>query len=342
MNVSWREQFYYQVGSMISQGLDVRTSIGIFAEELTKETLRIEVGQVLHCLDEGQSFSEALKSLKGITPTEVVNVEIAEETGTLAHVLSELADYLRTRKEQKRLVISALAYPSLVIFTAIVTILFMLAFIVPMFQSVFDRVGGELPWLTQSIVDLSDGLTNNLTSVFVLFLISIFGFWLFRKNRTLGIFIDQISLKIPFLGHSILVSHLARFSGAMHLLLSNGKSLTSALDHLSQLDLSYNILVSVEAAHRGIIEGEFLYEALGRHRIFPRRMISMIRVGEESGSLDKTFKMLQNQYQAEQRYQTSIIGSVLEPALIIIVGLIVGIILISMYLPMFQMSTVIQ
>jgi type IV pilus assembly protein PilC len=273
------------------------------------------------------------------SPYEFYSIEIGEETGTLNTVVKYLVSYYARVIEQKRKIISAFSYPVLVLLTAFGALSFMLGFVVPMFEEIFTRYGHDLPWITQIVVSISRYFTDNgLMIVFIAIIFVIFIFYLLKlpvvkKN------LSFVLLKIPYFGELLQKIILLRFCTAFELLSKAHTPLSESLELLQKMITFYPIAISFEGIKQNIRKGESLYNSMKLYPIYDKRMLSLIRVAEQVNRLDQTFETLKEQYTEEINYKTTMMGNVLEPVLIILVGSIVGLILISMYLPIFEFSS---
>lgn len=287
----------------------------------------------------GASLSDTVQQSNKFSTYEYQSIRIGEETGKLGEVvLKELALYYKSKIGQRRKIISALTYPIIVLCTSFGAVFFMLKFVVPMFADVFTRFGGELPWITAFILRVS----NVIDSAFIWVLLVSIAIFIFlyinRKKIWYRKWSTHIILKIPVVGEIIRKIHLARFANTMRLLVGTNTPLLYAVQLIEQMTYFYPIQQSLRQAEQSIIRGKSLHESLAVFDFYPPKIIQLIRVGEEVNRLEFFFETIANQLTEEVEYQTSTISTVLEPLIIIFLGLVVGLILIAMYLPMFQMS----
>jgi type IV pilus assembly protein PilC len=215
----------------------------------------------------------------------------------------------------------------------------MLLFIVPMFNDIFKRFGGELPYMTRVIINLSGFIKS-----YFLLVLAIFGgggYLLYRNREQPGMrkFTSQLARRIPVIGRIIYAVQLARFCSSMALLLSSKVPIIRSINLISQMITFYPIQITLEAMARDIMNGEGLHESMARFPVYSRKMVSLLKVGEEVNKLDVFFEKLSQQYSTDVDHQTGLLNTFLEPVMIIFLGVVVGFILLSMYLPMFQVST---
>ena len=333
-----KEGFYLELNTLLSSGVDIRSALDLLADEQTKPAHKTLIKSIHDSIVEGASLSDALKTSEYFTPYEYFSVQIGEESGKLNEVLKELARFYTKKLKQRRQMINALSYPSLILFTSIAAVVFMLAFIVPMFSDVFTRFGGKLPALTQSIISLSEFFADQLPAMSLL-MISLIIFIFYNKNKTwFRRYGTALFLKIPVIGEVYAGIHLARFCSAMALLIGSRVPLLRAIQLVRQMMNFYPINISLDEIEKGILNGKSLHSTMKGFKIYSPRMISLLKVGEEVNSLDSFFDKLGKSYAEEAEHKTGLLSTFLEPVMIIFLGVIVGFILIAMYLPMFQLS----
>jgi type IV pilus assembly protein PilC len=331
---------YQELGVLLGAGVDIKSALELISQEQVKKKDSILINTVKDKVISGAGLSEALKETKYFSDYEIFSLQIGEETGKNVKILEELSEYYKVKIKHKRQAVSALSYPLIVLTTSVGVLAFMLNVIVPMFSDVFLRFGGQLPYLTRLVISVSDFFKDYffLVAAFIGSLVVLMNtqkkkLW-FRKYGA------SVLLRIPVLGELIRKIYLARFCHSMHLLISSRIPLIRALQLVKQMINYYPIEVSIGVIEKKIMNGESLSDALSQFPFYHRRMISLIRVGEEVNRLDDFFDKLSKQYVEDIDHQSKILSSMIEPVLIIFLGLIVGVILIAMYLPMFSLSTV--
>lgn len=334
-----KEAFYSEMAVLISAGVDIRASLQLIEEEQTKKSNKEIIRQIKEDIIKGATLSEAFQRSNNFTPYEYYSIQIGEETGKLSQVLTQLSKFYVSKLKQKRQFISALSYPLLILFTSIGAVTFMLYFIVPMFSDIFKRFGGELPGTTQFIISASNVLSENIVYL-LLFIGLVTIFVVLNRNKIwFKKYLALVVIKIPVLGQVVKGIYLARFCSSMHLLIGSKVPLLRALQLIKQMINFYPISQSLSGIETAILQGEQLNQALSRYKIYERRLVALIKVGEEVNQLDVFFGKLATSYTEDVEHRTSLLGTFLEPILIIFLGVVVGFILIAMYLPMFQLST---
>jgi len=334
-----KEHFYSSLNTLFVSGIDIKTSLEIILEENTKEKYRDIYSKLKEEVINGDSLSEAMIKSKQFSPYEYQSIVIGEESGRLPIVLNELARYYTNKIKQRRQITSALTYPILVLFTALTAIIFMMNFIVPMFVDVFKRFGGELPKLTQFIVKLSETISGNMWLFFLTVVLIIVFILTFRKKQWYRKYSSYLLLKTPFAGDMANKIYLARFSQAMALLLGSSTPMLKAIQLANKMIGFYPFEKALSNIEDMVLHGKPFHQGLKEYKLFDSRMVSLTKVAEEVNKLDTMFETLYSQYTNDIEHKASVLTGILEPLLIIFVGIIVAIILISMYLPLFQIST---
>lgn len=339
LNDKKKERFYSELCILFSAGVDIRAALELIEEEQSKEKDKLVFSKIKEQVISGSSFSAAIENSGLFSSYEYYSIQIGEESGRLKEVLQELANYFANKIVQKRLLVGALSYPSVVFCVAFGAVYFMMRVLVPMFLQVFKRFKGELPPITKFIIKCSNAFTNYSGYFFIfLILVGIFVYVQYRKTwfRKLG---SRLILRLPVIKNLISKIYLARFCQSMNLLISSKTPLLTSIDLVERMVGFYPIESSLSTVKEDIKRGIPLSISLSKFKIYSKRMTSLIKVAEEVNQLDLMFDKLAKQYTNEVEHQTKVFGSLIEPILIIFIGILVAVILIAMYLPLFQMST---
>lgn len=338
-NAKKREAFYSELNILLVAGLDIQKSLQLIQDGLKKRNDKALVNEVRESLISGMALSEAFQKANKFSEYEIYSVKIGEETGRLNIVLEELSlFYAKTAKFRQQL-LGALSYPIFVSGFSMLVVFFLLRYLVPLFSDVYKRFGGHLPALTQHIIALSDWLSTH-SWMLLLGIVSIVSYLIWQKNnlwfRKLS---SQVLLRLPIFGGMIKKIYLARFCQSMSLLLGSKVSVLRVIELVRQMVGFYPIELSLMMVEQEILNGSLLNDALSKSSFYPPQLVALIKVGEEAGNLDMMFNRLAEQYNQDVDERTKMIGTLIEPILIVTLGFVVGIILIAMYLPLFQMST---
>jgi type IV pilus assembly protein PilC len=337
-----KEYLYLELGSLLQAGINLKSSLELITADQTKEKDKKLFVAVQQNVLNGSTLSLALKESGQFSLYEVFSLQIGEETGKIIEVLTDLAKYYQNKIKQRRKIVSALTYPCIVMASSLGAVFFMLKFIVPMFGDVFRRFGGRLPWITEKIINISKALEDNFYKGLTLTLLIAVTLLVFRNNIEFKKAVSKLVLRIPVVGNLVQKIYLARFCNSMRLLINAKLPLLKAIALIRQMINYYPVESALLIIEDDIMKGKTLHQSMQKFGIFPSKMIQLVKVGEETNQLDYFFAKISEQYIDEVEYKTSTLSSAMEPLIIIFLGFIVGIILISMYLPLFQMSNSLQ
>lgn len=337
-----KESFYRELAMLLRSGVDFKKALEILIQQSNSKIELLILSQIREKVTHGKSIYEAMMTSGYFSQYEYFSVQIGEETRKLEDVLDELQKYFSRKIQMRRQIISVLTYPAIVMLVTLAVLYFMLNKVVPMFSSVFKQFGSELPRSTRIIIKLS----NYSGTIFLVFFILVCGAFfchsVLKKKTQYRDFISRIILKIPYFSVLITKIYLSRFCQSMKLLISAKTTLLTSLSLTSKMIGFYPIEKSIESIRLDVTKGLSFSESLKKHEIYEKKLVSMIEVAEQVNELDKMFERLSEQYNEEINHQTKMIGVVFEPLIIIFIGIIVGVIMISMYAPMFDLSKIIK
>ena len=342
LNDKKKEALYLELSSLLQAGINLKSSLELVTSDQQNQKDKLLFIEIQKQVLAGSALSQALEQSGKFSLYEVYSLQIGEETGKLVEVLQDLARFYQNKIKQRRKIVSSLTYPCVVLTTSLGAVFFMLKFVVPMFGDVFKRFGGKLPWLTEKIIGISQGMENNFWRVFIVFMLVAAFLFSARKTQRFRELASKFLLKIPIAGNLVQKIYLARFCNSMRLLINAHLPLLRAIALCRQMIGYYPIESSLQKVEDDIMKGKSLHQSLEQFRVYPSKMIQLIKVGEETNQLDYFFAKISDQYIEEVEYKTSTLSSMMEPLIIIFLGLIVGVILVSMYLPLFQMSNTFQ
>ncbi|MFT4093086.1 MAG: type II secretion system F family protein [Niabella sp.] len=337
-----KESFYLELGSLMNAGLDIRSALQLIRDEQSKKAPKAIMTELLDKVVNGKSLSAALKENSNFSPYEYFTIEIGEETGKLVPVLQQLSVYYKSKIKQRRQIISALTYPAIVLTVAFCSVSFMMNYVVPMFADVFKRFGGDLPYLTRQVLNISHFMQAWAGRMLLCILLIIIFISINRKKGWYKKYKDLLLQKLPVVKGIVSKIYLARFAATMQLLLSAKVPLVQGLALSRQVMGFYPLEQALSRMETDILKGIPLHQSMLAQKVFPSKMAALVKVGEEVNQLELFFKNLADRYMEDLDYQTTQLSKFIEPAIIIILGLVVGIVLIAMYLPMFNMGNTIQ
>ena len=336
--------FARQLATMIEAGVSVVAALVTLEEQTDDKYLKEVVGEVRADVESGMIFSRALaRHPKVFNRLFVAMVAAGESSGTLDTVLDRVATQIEKETKLKRRVKSAMVYPTVVLTFATLVLIFMLMFIVPVFQKVFDELNGQLPTPTRIIIGLSHALRGYWFIIFPV--IGLIVYTLRRlKNTPEGTKRwDQFKLRVPMkIGDVVQKVALARISRTLATLVAAGVDIISALDIAAGTAGNWVLETALQRTSERVHEGVPISIPLAEDPIFPPMVGQMVKIGEETGELDKMLSKIADFYEDEVDASIASLTSIIEPLLMICVGAMVGTIVISMYLPMFKLLTLIK
>ena len=336
-----KERFYKEFALLLTSGIDFKQSLDILASQYKSKKDKELVLSIKDQVIQGKALYEAMQSSNKFSSYEYFSVKIGEETRKLDKVLLELQKYFDKKIKMKRQLVSVFTYPAFVLSVTFGVLYFMMNNVVPMFSSVFKQFGAELPPLTQRIVNISENFSSITFGVIGVIAVIVLVHQLNKKKDGYRNLMTTAVLRIPFFGKLIRKIYLSRFCQSLGLLLAAKTPLVTALELTQKMIRFYPIEHSLLQVKNDIMKGGTLGESLAKHGVYDHKLVSMIKVAEQINQLDEMFEKLTTQYNEEVEHQTKMIGVVLEPLIIMIIGLIVGVIMIAMYSPMFDLSKII-
>lgn len=337
-----KEVFYTELSILLESGVHLKESLELILQGLKKKKEQAIVQSIIDLLVLGKDLGTSLKEQNVFTPYEIQSVIIGEETGQLPVVIKGLADFFKRNNSQKKELLGALTYPLIVMSTAILVVIFMLKFVVPIFEDLFKRNQIELPWITKVVLNISTFMENYFWYLLVLIFLLIFLFKQLKKNDKWKEFSGKLILKIPYLKDLILQTHLSRFINAMSLLSMAKLNITRSLELCYEMISFYPLRSALVEIKKDLIIGDNQSEAFKKHpKLFDNKLIAMIQVAEQTNQDELVYQKLKNRYDDILQQQTKTFTRIINPILTLLVGLIVGFILVALYLPMFRLSTVI-
>lgn len=331
--------FSRQFSTMINSGVPVLQGLQVMCEQTENKALKRILNQVRNDVQSGSSLYEALNKQDPVFDELYTNMVHAGETGgVLDVVLERLADYIEKASNLKSKVKGAMIYPSVVCFVAVAVVAVILIFVIPTFEALFADFGEELPLPTRIVIGLSRFVTSNMHWLF-LSLVAFFvgAHFFYRSNRGRRL-VDRWILSLPVFGNLLRKVAVAKFSRTFSTMVSSGVPILYALDIVAKTSGNKTVEAGVLKAKKKISEGETLSEPLEETGVFPPMVVHMLSIGESTGSLDKMLSKVADFYDYEVDVAVSTLTSLIEPIMIVFLGVVVGGLVISMYLPIFEIA----
>ena len=329
--------FARQLSGLINAGLPLMRAISVLIEQTQDAGLRASLTLVQADVEAGLSFSAALgKYPHAFPPLMVSLVRVGETGGFMGDSLALIAKTYQSDAELRDKLRAASTYPMVVLIIALVAVVGMVTFIVPVFEGMFASLGGELPLPTQILVNISHNMIWILPLLIVL---SVAGwFWWMKNKNTVAVrrVIDPLKLKLPLFGPLITKLAVARFARNLSMMLTAGVPLIQALSSVSQAANNWAVEQAIADVQQSVRDGKSFAVPLAKAGIFPPMVAQMVSVGEESGTLPDMLGTVADLYEAEAKTATEQFASTIEPILIVLIGVLIGGMVLTLYLPMFS------
>src|SRR5258707_2139498 len=335
--------FTRQLATMIDAGLEMVQSLNGLAEQTTNKVMRDVIRDVCTRVESGDSFSEALqKHPKVFNRLYVCMVAAGEKGGLLAEILARLAVYLENAARLRKKVKSSMMYPTVVTFVAIIITCFLLIKVVPVFGEIFKSFGSALPAPTQYLLDLSNFVKSYIILVILAAGGAVYAGLYFIKTPVGRQFWDARRIKLPIFGSIAHKICLARFTRTLASLVRSGVPILEGFQIVSQTVGNVIMEKAIRTAATDIEQGDNISTALGRHPIFPNMIIRMITAAEQTGKIDNMLERISDFLDEEIETTLSGLTALIEPILIVVLGVIIGGMVICMFLPIFKMSEIVN
>jgi len=334
--------FTRQFSTMVNSGLPLVQCLDILARQTESDPLRRVTADVTGDVEAGSTLAEALgKRPQAFDSLFVHMVEAGEAGGILDDILMRLATYIEKAEALRRKVKSAMTYPSVVFIVAMGASLFMLMFIIPVFAKVFADFGGTLPLPTRIVVALSNLIKSAWWAVAAAAGLAAYGLKTYYRTEAGRRRMDGFLLRAPIVGDILRKAAIARFTRTLGTMVSSGVPILDGLEVTARTAGNKVIEEAVLATKASIREGETIADPLRASGVFPPMVVQMISVGEETGALDSMLDKIANFYDEEVNAAVETLTSIIEPVMIVVMGVIVGGMVVSMYLPMFKLVNVV-
>jgi type IV pilus assembly protein PilC len=335
--------FTRQLATMIDAGIAVVSCLAGLAKQTKGKIMRDVIDDVRARIESGDSLSDALtKHPKVFNKLYVCMIDAGEKGGMLAEVLTRLATYLENSARLRRKIKSAMMYPTIVTIVAVGITIFLLVKVVPVFKEIFDSFKGKLPGPTMALIDVSEFVQSWIIPILMAMGGAVYGWLYFIKTPQGRAFWDTYRIRLPIFGgiaHSICLS---RFANTFSALIRSGVPLLSVMDTVSKACGNVVMERAVNAAIKDIEHGETISSSLAKHAVFPDMIIRMISAGEETGKIDTMLERIAKHLDEEIETVLAGLTSLIEPILIVFLGVVVGGIVICMFLPIFKLSDLVS
>ncbi len=335
--------FSRQMASLTRSGVPITNGIRGLASTIKNPMFEKALSQIAEDLEKGNSLSTSLnKHPKIFSDLYISLIHVGENTGQLDESFRQMASYLNLERQTTRSVKQATRYPMFVIIAISIAIAVINVFVIPAFKSVFDSFGGQLPWQTQVLIAVSDFMVNWWYLLLFLIGSSIFGFIKWKKTPEGRLKWDQIKLKLPLVGGIFYRAILGRFARTFSVVLKAGVPIEQGLAVVARAMGNVYIGNKVADMRKGIERGEAFTTTAHKAGLFSPLVMQMLAVGEETGRVDEMLEDVASFYEEEVEYDLKNLSSVIEPILIVAIGIMVLILALGVFLPLWELSTTIN
>ncbi len=335
--------FTRQFSTMIDAGLPLVQCLEILGSQQQNKTFQSAIKDIKASIEGGSTFAAALKKHTDIFDNLYTNLVAAGEVGGMLDViLTRLAGYIEKADKLKGRVKGAMIYPLVVLAVAAGAVAILLMFVIPVFAKMFADIGAALPAPTQIVMDLSNGLKHDWYFILGGILAVYFGVRYYYRTDNGRLVIDALLLKLPVFGDLIRKSAVARFTRTLATMLSSGVPIMDGLEIVARTSGNKIVENAIMKARESIAAGKTIAEPLGQTKVFPGMVVQMISVGEATGNMDAMLTKVADFYDEEVDAAVAAMTSLLEPIMIVFLGVIVGGLVVSMYLPIFKIASTIH
>ncbi|MBY7896729.1 type II secretion system F family protein [Vibrio fluvialis] len=331
-----------QLATMLTTGVPIVQALKLVGDNHRKAEMKSILAQITKGVEAGTPISKAMRTASTHFDALYVDlIQTGEQSGNLAEVFERLATYREKSEQLRAKVIKALIYPSMVILVALGVSYLMLTMVIPEFESMFKGFGAELPWFTQQILKLSHGVQAYSAAAFIVSLGLVFGIKTARKKSfVVRLKTSQLSLRFPIIGGVLAKAAIAKFSRTLATSFSAGIPILASLKTTAKTAGNVHFETAIQDVHRHTAAGMPMYIAMRNTQAFPEMVLQMVMIGEESGKLDDMLNKVATIYEFEVDNTVDNLGKILEPLIIVFLGIVVGGLVVAMYLPIFNLMSV--
>jgi type IV pilus assembly protein PilC len=327
-----------QFNTLIKAGLPILRSLDLLATRATAPKLRPVLTQIRDRVREGKSLSEAVDEAGVFSKVYSTAILAGEKSGNLSGVLDYYIGYQRVSTGVKKKIVASLVYPILLIVVAAVIVTYLVTAVVPKFAALYSDLGVELPGPTKFLINVTVGYRYYILGGLLAFILAVIAIFFWSRSEQGGVTFDRLLYKTPVIGETLLKFQVAQFCRTLATLLTGGTPLVSALSTSAESITSKLLRGTISQTTQLVREGESLHGALSASRVMPDMALDMIEVGESSGALAHMLNSVAEFYEEEVSLRLGTLVSLIEPLLLVFMGVFVAFILISLYLPIFSFS----
>ncbi|RNE65324.1 type II secretion system F family protein [Vibrio cholerae] len=331
-----------QLATMLTTGVPIVQALKLVGDNHRKAEMKSILAQITKSVEAGTPLSKAMRTASAHFDTLYVDlVETGEMSGNLPEVFERLATYREKSEQLRAKVIKALIYPSMVVLVALGVSYLMLTMVIPEFESMFKGFGAELPWFTQQVLKLSHWVQAYSLWAFIAIAATIFGLKALRKNSfQIRLKTSRLGLKFPIIGNVLAKASIAKFSRTLATSFAAGIPILASLKTTAKTSGNVHFETAINEVYRDTAAGMPMYIAMRNTEAFPEMVLQMVMIGEESGQLDDMLNKVATIYEFDVDNTVDNLGKILEPLIIVFLGTVVGGLVVAMYLPIFNLMSV--
>jgi len=335
--------FARQLGNLIGAGVPALRCLDTLCVQTENRHLRRAARRLAEDLRRGTTLAEAMRRQSGIFPAAfAASVHAGETGGTLDSVLNTLADHYETEGELWSSVKGALIYPCFLLLAGTVTVFVLLSFVIPHFITLFQEFGSELPWPTVVLLAISGFFAKLWWAIPVVLIAGIGALRRYAHTTDGGLALDRLKIGLPLLGRLTHKTEMAKFARTLGMLLKSGVSVVEAMTIAANTLRNRAVVAEVESARENVRQGKKIADSLAGAKYFPLMLTNLVSVGEQTGDLPGVFGKAADIYEKDVQRYSRVLAKMLEPAMIVLVGGVVGFIVIATLLPVFRISAMVK
>ncbi|MDR2769000.1 MAG: type II secretion system F family protein [Puniceicoccales bacterium] len=334
--------FAQQLSSMLQAGLPLSHALETITAEMDDKVFKLILTRVKENIFSGSSFSDALRKYPNAFPSLFYNmVEAGEVSGALPDAMVTVSNYFEASLKLTKKFKSALTYPIAIVTMSFLLVSGLMIWVVPVFGEMFSGFGARLPWLTQALIDVSQFMKNHVVIIVGGIVSAFVGFKKLFRSQSGAKFLDATLCHVPLFGTLIKKTNIARFCRTYSVLLSSGVPILKAIDICTNVADSFYLSMACTSIKKGIQEGQQLSTLMESIAYFPRIVCNMTKAGEQAGNVEGMIRNVAVLYENDVNNIVSAMTSLLEPFIICFLGVVIGVIVIAMFLPIFQLSSLV-
>lgn len=332
------------LSTMLSAGLPILQILDVIARDQENETMKAMLAQIKSNVSSGRTLSDSFKEFPqyfGNMYCSLINT--GEKSGTLDKILIRLGNYLEKTDSIRRKVKKAMLYPAVIIAVSFIVSFILLMFVVPQFQSIFSQFGAQLPIFTRVVVNMSNFLRSYWWVIVAVIAFSIFLFrHQLRNNERFAEWIDKLKLRLPVVGVLVQKGILARFTRTLAITMDSGMPILDSMRSMADIMDNRVYSKAIGKICTDLVNGQQLNIAMQNTKLFPSMTVQMIAIGEASGSLADMLNKVADYYEEDVNFLVDNLSSLMEPLIMVLLGLIIGSFVVAMYLPIFKLGSIVK